>query len=286
MLLPPSDLRAALDARVFSRENVPDIGIAHPHPGPARASSRRSFLLAAAGLATAGLFQPAFGAAGPLVFNTEPTLEQSAADVGAASAADGTGAAASVDAGAPQLVVGGGSGPRQALRQLALGEIPADFWEHPRELDLQRGNDHLKIIYWRDGQLVPEGYWAACRLLRDARANQMTYMDPAVLDILRGLLGYYQAWGWNQPLIINSGFRTVETNNALVNNKNKREGAAKNSMHLYGRAVDLHMAGIPVAHLMQLGLYFRRGGVGFYPPTTDRVGFVHLDTGRLRTWRG
>ena len=266
-----------------SCENFPYTFRAPPHPFCPRPGGRRSFLLAAAGLAAAGLFQPALGATGPLVFNTEPKAEQTAVDASATSATDATNAASSADTGAPQLVVGGGAGPQQALRQLALGEIPADFWEHPRELNLQRGRDHLKIIYWRDGQLVPEGYWAACRLLRDVQANQMTYMDPAVLDILRGLLGYYQAWGWDQPLIINSGFRTVATNNQLVN---KHEGAAKNSMHLYGRAVDLHMSGIPVAHLMQLGLYFRRGGVGFYPPNTARVGFVHLDTGRLRTWRG
>jgi uncharacterized protein YcbK (DUF882 family) len=275
MLLPPDTLRSTLDARVFSRENVPDVGIAHPFPARNVSTGRRSFLLAAAGIAAAGLFHPVQAATGPLVFNTEQPSSVEAQSGASAPAQP------SADPDAPQLVVGGQNGPQQALRQLALGEIPADFWERPRELNIQRDREHLKIVYWRNGQLVPEGYWAACRLLRDVRANQMTYMDPAVLDILRGLLGYYEAWGWSQPIIINSGFRTAATNNSLLN-----EGAAKNSMHLYGRAVDLHMEGIPVAHLMQLGLYFKRGGVGFYPPTSRRIGFVHLDTGRLRTWRG
>ena len=275
MLLPPDTLRSTLDVRVFSRENVPDAGIAHPFPARSVSLGRRSFLLAAAGLATAGLFHPVQAATGPLVFNTE---QQSSVDVQAGASMP---TQPSADSDAPQLVVGSQSGPQQALRQLALGEIPEDFWERPRELNIQRDREHLKIVYWRNGKLVPEGYWAACQLLRDVRANQMTYMDPAVLDILRGLLGYYEAWGWSQPIIINSGFRTATTNNSLLS-----EGAAKNSMHLYGRAVDLHMEGIPVAHLMQLGLYFKSGGVGFYPPTSRRIGFVHLDTGRLRTWRG
>ncbi|KWU17767.1 YcbK family protein [Burkholderia cenocepacia] len=279
MLIPPDQLRATLDSRVFSRENVPDVGLVHPFPARNVLTGRRAFLRAAAGFAAAGIFSGAHAAAGPLVFNTEPHPTADAVASDAESAPRPQPAAA--DPNAPQLVVGGQTGPQQALRQLALGEIPADFWDRPRELNIQRGGEHLKLVYWRDGQIVPEGYWAACRLLRDVRANQMTYMDPAALDILRGLLGYYEAWGWNQPVIINSGFRTASTNNSLLS-----EGAAKNSMHLYGRAIDLHMEGIPVAHLMQLGLYFRRGGVGFYPPTNRRIGFVHLDTGRLRTWRG
>jgi uncharacterized protein YcbK (DUF882 family) len=178
-----------------------------------------------------------------------------------------------------QLDQGNANRSAQAMPRLALGEIPADFWERPRELHLQREatNERIKAVYWRDGKLVPEGYWAICNLLRDVRAKMMTYMDPASMDILRGILGYYEAWNWNYPIIIMSGYRTPATNAAL-----SKEGAAKNSMHLYGKAVDLRMQGIPVAHLAQLGLHFQRGGVGFYP----QRGFVHLDTGRIRSWRG
>ena len=182
------------------------------------------------------------------------------------------------DAG-PQLVINGAEQKSQeALHELALGEIPRDFWQRPRELHLQRQgtNELLRAVYWKDGKLLPEGYWAACNLLRDVRANMMTYMDPAILDILRGIVGYYEAWNWKYPIIITSGYRTPQTNNKLG------EGAAKNSMHLYGRATDLYMQRIPVAHLAQLGMHFQRGGVGFYP----QRGFVHLDTGRIRSWRG
>lgn len=158
---------------------------------------------------------------------------------------------------------------------LALRDIQQDFWARPRELVLRRQEtgEAIRAVYWKDGAIVADGYWRICALLRDVRQNIMTTMDPALLDVLRGILGYYEQWGWNQPLVVLSGYRTLKTNNLL-------EGAARNSMHLYGRATDVYMPGIPPAHLARLGLYFQQGGVGFYPAN----GFVHLDTGRVRSW--
>jgi uncharacterized protein YcbK (DUF882 family) len=159
-----------------------------------------------------------------------------------------------------------------------LGHIPADFWLRPRTLWLYRNEtrEHLRATYFADGRLQPEAYWKVCALLRDVRANVMTAIDPGLLDVLRGIAGYYEAWQWNYPLVVNSGYRTEATNRTLW-----REGAARNSLHLSGRAADVWMPGIPVRDVGALGLHFRRGGVGFY---VDK-GFVHLDTGRLRSWR-
>lgn len=270
MFLPPDTLRARLDLSAFDLKHAPVAVGTHPCPVRSPLANRRGFLRAAAGLVAAGLFEPAMASPGGLVFN----LDQQAASTAASAAPEV--AQPGSDQPQPELVAP--AVPQQpAMKQLALGEIPADFWEQPRELNLQRGKEHLKIVYWRDGQLCSDGYWAACRLLRDLHVNEMTYMDPAMLDILRGITGYYEAWNWVEPIMITSGFRTLATNNSL-----RKEGAALNSMHLYGRATDLYMQGIPPAHLAQLGLYFHGGGVGFYP----QRGFVHLDTGRLRTWRG
>jgi len=162
-------------------------------------------------------------------------------------------------------------------QQLSLGEIPEDFWYRPRELWLRRGNEETKLVYWQDGQLVSEGYWRACALLRDVRANRMTAVDPAILDILRGVTGFYQAWRWPHPVVVTSGFRTAQTNAAL-----SAEGAAKNSMHLYGRAVDMVVPGVPARDVGALAMSLRQGGVGFYPSKR----FTHVDTGRLRVWSG
>lgn len=286
LLLPPNELRATLTPGVFDKSNAPDVAIAHPtsiHQDTA-AQGRRGFLRLAAAAAGMGLFAPLAAQAGPLVFNmglkdegvhirkrdepAEPEV-QTAPAVQEAAREEGT-----------QLVINGRQQQeQQAMKSLALGEIPRDFWERPRELHLQRQgtSERVRIAYWKDGKIVPDGYWAICRVLRDVRANMMTYMDPAMLDILRGIVGYYEAWNWQYPIIITSGYRTAGTNNGLA-----AEGAAKNSMHLYGRATDLYMQRIPVEHLAALGKHFQRGGVGFYPGR----GFVHLDTGKLRSWRG
>jgi uncharacterized protein YcbK (DUF882 family) len=162
---------------------------------------------------------------------------------------------------------------------LQLGQIPEDFWQKPRELWLRRQgtNQEARIVYWRDGQLVSDGYWQACAMLRDKTANVMTTMDPTILDVLRGITGYYEAWQYHQPIVLTSGFRTLKTNNSLAS-----EGAAKNSMHLYGKAVDLYVPGVPQRDVGILGMHLQQGGVGFYPSK----GFTHLDTGKLRAWTG
>lgn len=158
---------------------------------------------------------------------------------------------------------------------LQLENIQQEFWQRPRELWLYRQDtrENLRAVYWSNGQLNAEGYWRICALLRDVKQNVMTTMDPALLDVLRGILGYYEQWSWPYPLVVLSGFRTAKTNNAT-------EGAARNSMHLYGRAADVYMPGIPVKDLGRLAQYFQRGGVGFYPDN----GFVHMDTGSVRSW--
>jgi uncharacterized protein YcbK (DUF882 family) len=57
-------------------------------------------------------------------------------------------------------------------------------------------------------------------------------------------------------------------------------GVAKHSLHMEGRAIDVRLPGVSLADLRDAALSVRGGGVGFYP----REQFVHLDTGRLRSW--
>ena len=71
-----------------------------------------------------------------------------------------------------------------------------------------------------------------------------------------------------------SGYRTPRTNAALP-------GAARDSMHMYGRAVDFRIDGVGTARLAAYMERMQVGGVGRY----DGTGFVHIDSGRLRRWR-
>jgi len=163
-------------------------------------------------------------------------------------------------------------GPLMAAQQ-------ADFWHKPRELWLYRyaTKEQIRTRYFADGQLQPEEYNRLCWFMRDAHVDKMVAMDQVLLDVLYGIQGFYHLNGWNYPLVLTSGYRSPETNKKL-----RSEGAAKNSMHLYGKAADIYMPGAPVRDVARLGLHFRQGGVGFY----ESKGFVHVDTGNLRSWKG
>jgi uncharacterized protein YcbK (DUF882 family) len=176
------------------------------------------------------------------------------------------------------LKVAGGAATAALCSPLWAGQ-QADFWHKPRELWLYRyaTKEQIRATYFNDGQIVEDEYNRLCWFMRDAHVNKMVAMDQVLLDVLNGIQGFYRLNGWNYPIVLNSGFRSLKTNNKLLG-----EGAAKNSMHLYGKAADIYMPGAPVRDVARLGLHFKQGGVGFY----ERKGFVHIDTGNLRAWKG
>jgi uncharacterized protein YcbK (DUF882 family) len=45
-------------------------------------------------------------------------------------------------------------------------------------------------------------------------------------------------------------------------------------------AIDIRVPGVKLAHLRDVALAFRRGGVGYYAAEN----FVHVDVGRVRRW--
>jgi uncharacterized protein YcbK (DUF882 family) len=60
----------------------------------------------------------------------------------------------------------------------------------------------------------------------------------------------------------------------------KSSGVANASLHMVGKAIDIRLADVPLSRLRDAALGLRRGGVGYYPSSD----FVHVDTGRFRTW--
>lgn len=151
----------------------------------------------------------------------------------------------------------------------------SEFWQQPRELRLYRPatGERVTATYWRDGTWDLDGYVRLCELLRDAREDAAVQMDRTLLDILFGIQKWAAHLGARDPLTITSGYRTRKTNNKL-------EGAAQNSMHLYGRAADIAVPGLSIKQLSEMGRHFK-AGVGMY----ERSGFLHVDTGRERFWR-
>jgi uncharacterized protein YcbK (DUF882 family) len=76
-----------------------------------------------------------------------------------------------------------------------------------------------------------------------------------------------------------SGFRSAASNERL---RTQGGGVARQSLHLRGMAIDVRLRGVACTHLRDVGLELARGGVGYY----RKSNFVHLDTGRVRSWTG
>lgn len=148
----------------------------------------------------------------------------------------------------------------------------------PRERSLSFYNTHtgesLKTIYWADGDYISEALQAIDVIMRDHRTGEVLAMDPNVLDLVHTIKENLQP---KQPFHIISGYRSRKTN-ALLNRCTT--GVAKNSLHIYGKAVDIRLPGCRLCHLRDVALDLRMGGVGYYP----RSRFVHVDIGPVRYW--
>ena len=80
-----------------------------------------------------------------------------------------------------------------------------------------------------------------------------------------------------QPFHIISGYRSPKTNAML---RRHSSGVAKHSMHLQGKAIDIRVPGRDLKQVHRVALSLKGGGVGLY----TKSDFVHVDTGRVRSW--
>lgn len=146
---------------------------------------------------------------------------------------------------------------------------------------LVRDGDEDQLAFWQQGRLDVAAYNRACYLLRDPHVDPyfgVRQIDTNLLAALARIQGWLGQFGVNRPLVIHSGYRTPQTNARL-------ENAARRSFHLRGQAADFHMPDIPLDYLYKLvRLTPGVGGVGYYPRAQG--GWVHVDTGPNRVWRG
>jgi uncharacterized protein YcbK (DUF882 family) len=121
---------------------------------------------------------------------------------------------------------------------------------------------------------LPEAFERLNYVLRDFRTNEIFPMDPRVVDII-SLVQVRTKTG--KPLEVLSGYRSPKTNSML---RHESRGVAKNSFHMYGQAMDIRMPEYNTGRLRKIAMDIHAGGVGYYP----RSNFVHVDTGKYRTW--
>ena len=134
----------------------------------------------------------------------------------------------------------------------------------------------LEVVYRRGDQYLPEALAQIEVLLRDYRTGDRHPIDPHLLDILCELA---QSIGVDPVFSVISGYRSPQTNAML---HERSAGVASRSLHMEGRAIDVRLTRVDCADLADKALAMQRGGVGYYRQSD----FVHLDTGRVRTWRG
>jgi uncharacterized protein YcbK (DUF882 family) len=135
-------------------------------------------------------------------------------------------------------------------------------------------DERLRIVYFEGGAYVPDSLARIDRLLRDFRSGDVHPIDPRLLDTVFALGA---ACGGGTFEII-SGFRSPRTNAML--RETGGGGVARHSLHMDGRAIDVRLVGFDTARLRTAAIALGRGGVGYYRSSD----FVHLDTGRPRSW--
>jgi uncharacterized protein YcbK (DUF882 family) len=135
-------------------------------------------------------------------------------------------------------------------------------------------NEQLSVAYASLGQYRPDALSRIDHLLRDFRTGEIHAIDPALLDLLDDLSALS---GTRSPFHVISGYRSPTTNAML---RGRSEGVARHSLHMDGRAIDIRLPDVPLRQLRDAAVALGRGGVGYYPGSS----FVHVDTGRVRTW--
>ncbi|HEV7613733.1 MAG TPA: DUF882 domain-containing protein [Steroidobacteraceae bacterium] len=136
--------------------------------------------------------------------------------------------------------------------------------------------EQLDIEYLRDGAYLPDALAAIEVVLRDFRTGERHMIDPRLMDYL---VEVARAVGADPAFSVISGYRSPQTNAQL---HEKSSGVAQHSLHMEGRAIDVRMTGVDCASLASHAQRLKRGGVGYYRASD----FVHLDTGKFRTWKG
>ncbi|XCN72632.1 MAG: DUF882 domain-containing protein [Candidatus Electrothrix aestuarii] len=149
--------------------------------------------------------------------------------------------------------------------------------EHtPRTLSFYHTHtrEQLDITYAIGETYNQEALDALNLYLRDFRTAEVHPIDPALLDILWTI---QQKMGCTSCYEVISGYRSPATNSQL---HSKSKGVAKRSLHMQGMAIDVRLTGQQTNKLRDCAISLKAGGVGYYAASD----FVHIDTGRVRTW--
>lgn len=134
--------------------------------------------------------------------------------------------------------------------------------------------ERLRVTFAEDGEFVPDALAEVSHFLRDFRTGDQVDIDPELLNLLHVMR---ERAGSNGTYEIISAYRSPRTNEML---RDRGSAVAQRSLHMDGRAIDVRLRGVPTRELRKIALDLQAGGVGYYA----RSDFLHVDTGRVRSW--
>lgn len=148
---------------------------------------------------------------------------------------------------------------------------------YKRRLNMQSLNsgEKLNLVYWADGDYIPDALTEINHFMRDLRTNQSTKMSRKLLDLLQEIARNSRK---SSPLYTMSGYRSASTNAWLAAHS---DGVDPSSFHLRGMAMDLTQDFSDPEMIYRIAKKLGRGGAGFYPVKHP---FVHVDVGPPDTW--
>ncbi|MBL4808102.1 MAG: DUF882 domain-containing protein [Rhodobacteraceae bacterium] len=139
----------------------------------------------------------------------------------------------------------------------------------------QRTSEVIDMIYWIEGNYIPQAMTEINKFMRDWRHNEVISYAPSNIDILAAT---HRLLETDEPYLMLSGYRSPATNAMLAA---RNSGVASNSYHMRGMAADVRLSSRSTTQMAAAAIACNAGGVGRY----GRSNFVHMDCGPVRTWR-
>lgn len=165
-----------------------------------------------------------------------------------------------------------------AYLALVTGTQDANANGETRSLQMVHAHtgEAISITYKRNGGFDSGALEKLNWFLRDWRIDEPISMSPDLFDVIWYV---YREVGANDPIKVMSAYRSPGTNAML---RRRSRAVAKESQHMRGNAMDIHIPGVSMARAREIGMRLQRGGVGYYPSAGSP--FVHLDVGSVRSW--
>ena len=159
-------------------------------------------------------------------------------------------------------------------------EIEEIIVQNELKLFVPQQNQNYNILLETDTisntEYIIDSYEQVNKAFKDNRKNEVIDIDENLILLLSKIS---KKVGREKKITILSGYRTKETNTML---RKKGKKTAKKSYHMKGQAVDIRIDGVSVKKVAKIARKLKLGGVGRYV----KDGFVHVDTGPVRYWKG